>query len=444
MATDHSHDPIGSVLRDMATRVEQTVVPPDVRLIAQRARHLERARWHRWLAVAASVVLVAGASAVAVAVAVAVVVAGRGRPPAARHLVAVPSHAVRFGDVEFVVKDLPAVARRVSSIPPSDVTSLHLPVASANHASIAFGAGNVWMIEHTDAGTSAPCGRLVAVGIASAQVVGSVPIDLCPDALAYGAGSVWVLSSQIGVTGYQLDQVAPSTLTVRSTLTIDGGPDGVTPQGDTGVKYQFVTVSGGQVIVAVQEPTGVAQLTALDAATATVTKSVALPQPDGPVTGLGTAGGTVWVGTANGWVMSFDPSTGALSHGVRLGTRVASLSAAGSELWVTVNLPVPPHATYPGLDTLRLDPTTGTVAQDTGLPMTLVSTDGTSVWALGSAPPYGSDGGLLAKINPTAGTMIAKARLPTTRYDVPDTLGVHAGMAWIINDGAGTLTRISP
>ncbi len=81
---------------------------------------------------------------------------------------------------------------------------------------------------------------------------------------------------------------------------------------------------------------------------------------------------------------------------------------------------------------------------DTGLPMTFVSTDGTSVWALGSAPPYGSDAGLLAKIAATAGTMSDKAQLPATGNIVPDTLGVYAGTAWVINDGAGTLTRISP
>lgn len=155
------------------------------------------------------------------------------------------------------------------------------------------------------------------------------------------------------------------------------------------------------------------------------------------MTGLGATGGTVWVGTANGWVISFDPRTGALSRGVRLGTRVASLSAARSELWVTVNVPVPAAATYPGLDTLRLDPRTGKLAQDTGLPMASVSTDGTTVWGLGSAPPYGSDAGLLAKIGPTTGTMSEKAQLSVTGYNVPDTLGVSAGTAWVINDGAG-------
>ncbi|MDA8276086.1 MAG: hypothetical protein M0029_12015 [Actinomycetota bacterium] len=438
MATDHSDDQIASVLGAVATGVERAAVPPDVRVIAQRARRLQRDRRHRRISVAASVVVIAGA------ITAAVVVPGHGRSPAPRHIAAVPSHVVRFGDIQLVVKDLPVVARRASSIPPSNVTSLHLPLASADHASIAFGAGNVWVLEHTATGVSAPCGRVAAVGAASAQVVASVPIDLCPDALAYGAGSVWVLSSQIGVTGFQLDQVDPSTFTVRSTVTIDGGPGGLTPQGDTGVKYQFVTVGGGQVVVAVQEPSGAAQLTALDAATATVTRLVTLPRLDGPVTGLGTAGGTMWVGTANGWVISFDPRSGALSRGVRLGTRVASLTAAGSELWVTVNVPVPPHATYPGLDTLRLDPTTGKIAQDTGLPMAFVSTDGTSVWALGSAPPYGSDAGLLAKIAATVGTMSDKAQLPATGYIVPDTLGVYADTAWVINDRAGTLARISP
>ena len=205
------------------------------------------------------------------------VLPGHGRPAGPGGIAAVPSHVVRFGNVQLVVKDLPAVARHASSISPSEVTSLHLPFASANHASIAFGAGKVWVLEHTATGGSAPCGRVVAVGATSAQVVASVPVSRCPDALAFGAGSLWVLSSQIGVTGYQVVRVDASTFTVRSTVTIDGGPGGVTPQGDTGVKYQFVTVSGGQVVAAVQQPSGAAQLTALDAPTATVTRSVTLP-----------------------------------------------------------------------------------------------------------------------------------------------------------------------
>ncbi len=135
--------------------------------------------------------------------------------------------------------------------------------------------------------------------------------------------------SQIGVAGYQLLRVDPATLHISSTTVIDGGPHGIAPQGDTGVKDQFVTVSDGHVVIAVRKPTGAAQLSVLDPRTGTVTRSVILTRPDGPVTGLGATGGTVWVGTANGWVMAFDPRKGALSRARRLGTRVVSLSAAG-------------------------------------------------------------------------------------------------------------------
>ncbi|MFC0082598.1 PQQ-binding-like beta-propeller repeat protein [Aciditerrimonas ferrireducens] len=439
MAVDPGRDPVASLLGALAAGVEQTVAPPEVGFVVDRARRVERRRLHRQrLALAAAVVVLAAAALVSVAT------LGHRHRVGSGPFAALPSHVVRFGEVRFVVKDLPLVARDTASVPASGVTTLHLPVVSPDHADIAFGAGRVWVLEHGAPASSTACGRLVALDATTAQVVGSVPIGLCPNALAYGAGSVWVLASQIGVAGYQLLRVDPATLHISSTTVIDGGPHGIAPQGDTGVKDQFVTVSDGHVVIAVRKPTGAAQLSVLDPRTGTVTRSVILTRPDGPVTGLGATGGTVWVGTANGWVMAFDPRKGALSRARRLGTRVVSLSAAGPELWVTLNLPVPPNARYPGLDLVRLDPTTGGIAQDTGLPIAFVATDGTSVWALGSAPPYRSDGGLVAELDLRSGTLRARTQLPAFGYDLPDTLGVSDGAAWVLNDTAGTLTRIRP
>jgi hypothetical protein len=107
-------------------------------------------------------------------------------------------------------------------------------------------------------------------------------------------------------------------------------------------------------------------------------------------------------------------------------------------------VPVSADAGYPGLDTLRLDPTTGTITKDTGLPMVFVSTDGTSVWVLSSAAPYGSAAGLVANIDPKTGDMNEQTELPVENVNFPNALGVYEGSAWVINDDGGKLTRVNP
>jgi hypothetical protein len=133
-----------------------------------------------------------------------------------------------------------------------------------------------------------------------------------------------------------------------------------------------------------------------------------------------------------------------LSSGHRLGARIASLAASNSGVWVTANLPVSANANFPGLDTLRLDPVTGTITKDTGLPMVFVSTDGTSVWVLSSAGPYSSAAGLVANIDPATGVMNEQTELPVDIENPPNTLGVYEGSAWVINDDGGELMRVNP
>jgi hypothetical protein len=285
------------------------------------------------------------------------------------------------------------------------------------------------------------CGKLIRVNTRTLNVTGSVPFRLCPSAVAFGDGAVWVLSFQIGVRGYQVARIDPSTLGVTFVTTIDRS---ITPAGDTGAKYMFLTVAGGRIFAAVQGRLGGAQVTALDTTSGKPAYSATLPATYGPLTALTANHEAVWAGTFNGWVLRIDPLTGSISAARHLGTRVASLSASSTGIWVSVNLPVPARATYPGLDILRLSPTTGSLKQDTGLPMTFVAADGSDVWALGSAPPYASGAGLVAQINPVTGAILRKANLPAPRAQAPDTIGVYQGTVWVLNDFLGTITRIAP
>jgi len=351
---------------------------------------------------------------------------------------------VRFGNYVLAVKDLPSVAKAVPALSGAHLLTRSMPLKTADHASIAFGDHSVWVLAPLGAQTRPPCGRLVRVSAVSGKVTGSVPVRLCPAAVGYGDGSAWVLSFQIGRRGFQLTQVDPTTLAVAWVTTIDGGRHGITPAGDTGAKYMFVAAAHGNVFLAFQDQRGGGQITTLNAASGRPIHTAVIPVGEGPVTALGANRSDLWAGTANGWVLALDPATGTVHIAKHLGSRVVSLSASASGVWVSVNLPVPFHASYPGLDILRLDPVTGAIADDTGLPMTFVASDGSSVWALGSAPPYASAAGLVAQIDPVNGMIIRRAQLPAPGYEAPDTIGDYARRAWVVNDFLGALTRIGP
>jgi hypothetical protein len=399
-------------------------------LVAERQTRRDKLRLRR-IGLASGAVLAVAAITVAVAV---LLPAGGHRPQAA-------AHQVRFGNHILMVRDLLAMQKTARPVPSARVVTRGLQLKTPNHAALAFGAGSAWVLSPAGSQSGPVCGKLIRVDIRTLNVTGSVPFRFCPSAVAFGDGAVWVLSFQVGVRGYQVARMDPVTLGVAFAATIGRS---ITPAGDTGAKYMFVTAAGGKVFAAVQGRRGGAEITALDATSGKPVHSAALPAAYGPLTALTADGKAVWAGTFNGWVLRIDPRTGSMRAARHLGTRVASLSASSTGIWASVNLPVPAHATYPGLDILRLNPLTGARTDDTGLPMTFVAAAGANVWALGSAPPYGSDAGLVAQIDPATGAIVRKAHLPAPRAQAPDTIGVYQGTVWVLNDFRGTMTRIAP
>jgi hypothetical protein len=428
--TDIRPDPVARALREGAAHVAAQTTTPPWPVVAERHARRNRQRLRR-ISLATGTVLAAAAITVAVAV---TLPAGGHRPQAA-------AHPVRFGNYILTVRDLLAIQKTAASVPSARVVTRALQLKTPNYASLAFGAGSAWVLSPVGSQSGSPCGKLIRVNTATLNLTGSVPFRLCPSAVTFGDGAVWVLSFQIGVRGYQVARVDPVTLGVTFVTTID---QSITPAGDTGAKYMFLTVAGGKVFAAVQGRLGGAQITAVDATSGKPMHSAALPSAYGPLTALAANDKAVWAGTFNGWVFRIDPLTDSIRVARHLGTRVASLSTSSTGIWVSVNLPVPSRATYPGLDILRLNPLTGSLKEDTGIPMTFVAAGGPDVWALSSAPPYMSDAGLVAKINPANGAITQKAHLIAPTTQAPDTIGVYKGTVWVLNDFLGTITRIAP
>jgi hypothetical protein len=423
-------DPVARALREGAAHVAAQTATPPWPLVAERHTRRNKLRLRR-ISLATGAVLAAAAITVAVAV----------LPPAGGHRPQATAHPVRFGNHILMVRDLLAIQKMARPVPSARVVTRALRLKTPNYAALAFGAGSVWVLSPVGSQSGPVCGKLIRVNTRTLNPTGSVPFRLCPSAVAFGDGAVWVLSFQIGVRGYQVARIDPVTLGVTFVTAIDRS---ITPAGDAGAKYMFLTVAGGKVFAAVQGRLGGAQITALDATSGKPAYSVALPAADGPLTALAANDKAVWAGTFNGWVLRIGPLTGSIRAARHLGTRVASLSASSTGIWASVNLPVPPRATYPGLDILRLNPLTGSLKDDTGVPMTFVAAGGSDVWALGSAPPDASDAGLVMQINPATGAITQKARLPAPRAQAPDTVGVYQGTVWVLNDFLGTVTRIAP
>lgn len=445
-------DPVGEALRALALAVRREVAAPDhdepwERTAVQRARH------HKLIvpSIVAAVILIVGAT-------LTVTLTGQARrghrPAVTRPIPAlVATHATRIGPITLLSDNLNQVLDQAPTMSVRAVT-VRYPDLDANDSAIAFGAGSVWVLQSTKAlgGTAQPlghrapssdCGALVRLDPSTATTTGTVPLATCPAAVAFGDGSVWVLSFQIGVDGYRLSQVDPASMTVRSTTVIDGGANGVTPQGDTGAKYLYVTTTATNVVVAVQTETGATQIVTLDAHTFTAAASTTIPAAQGVASSLAASSTAVWMGTTGGWIDRIDPATGALTSERHLGAAVTSLSASNEALWITVALPPgKPDSAYPGFDTLELDPASGALTRDTRLPLLLVSTDSGEVWGIFASPERGN---YIARINPHTGTVLGATSSPfKAPAFTPDTIGVSNGAAWVINTNLQTLTRVAP
>lgn len=430
--SESSFDPVGQLLRDRVASVSAEVGIPDWRRVIE---HQARVRLRRRVRRASLSVTV-----LALAATLAVIAIPAARAPQPTRLAG--AHQVRFGHYHLTVRDLPAAAAAPHVRLASAVLQRDVRIRAVNQSSIAFGDSSAWVLASSTATRS--CGGLLRVSQAKVAVTASLPTNLCPNAVSYGGGSVWVVSSRAGSSGYRLAQVNPHTLSTSWVTTIDGGKHGVTPAGGAGAKYTLTAATNSNVYISVPRQHGGAQISVVGTGNRHLTRKMTIPAVDGQVTALGADETTLWAGTTNGWVLGIDPATAVIRAAHHLGTRVVSLAAAATSVWVSVSLPVPEHATYPGLDVLRLDAASGALARDTGLPMPYVATDGSSVWALGSAAPYLSAAGLVAQLDPATGEIVRRARLPAPGYLAPSAIGVSGGHAWVLNGFLGRVARITP
>jgi hypothetical protein len=444
-------DPVGEALRGLALAVTSEIA------VAGGAQ-LRATRDRRRITIGVAALSITAAVVVAATVLViALRPSGSGHHPATT-VPNVPSHpqlashASTVGGVTFISDNFNQLVAQAPSMSVRSST-IRYPDLGANYDAIAFGADSAWVLEGTTplGGPAKPiggpnpsdCGALVRLSSSTMAVTGTLALKRCPLALTFGVGSVWVLGMRIGTAGYRLTRVDPANMTVQASTVIDGGAGGVTPQGGTGAKYLFVATGGASVTLAVQTAAGASRVVTLDAKTLATVASVTIPEARGEATALTADSTAVWLGTDGGWVYRIDPRTGSVAGERQLGTSVRSLSASDRAIWLTVALPPgKPASAYPGFDTLELNPLTGAVEHDTGLPLLLAATDGSDVWGIFSTPQHGN---YIARIDPGTRTVAGITSSPfKAPAFTPDTIGVSKGAAWIINTNLQTLTKVMP
>lgn len=347
-ARPNKADPVGRELRGLAVVVPDEVAAVDAGELRARARATQGRRRRR-MSVTAQSITAAAVVAAALLVIVLRLFGGVHQPaitnrdgPSHTRLA---SHASTVGGVTFVSYNVNQVVTQAPSMRVRSAT-IKYPDLDANRAAIAFGAGSAWVLESAKplGGPARPignpdpsdCGALVRLDPSTMAATKALSMPGCPEALAFSNGSVWVLSFKIGVKGYRLTQVDPTSLAARSTTVIDGGANGVTLQGDTGAKYLYVAATGATVAVAAQTANGTSQIVTLNAKTLATIGSVTVPETHGLAAGFAANRSAAWLGTTSGWVYRINPRTGTIAGKRQLGASVLSLSASNRAIWMTI------------------------------------------------------------------------------------------------------------
>jgi peptide/nickel transport system substrate-binding protein len=247
-----------------------------------------------------------------------------------------------------------------------------------------------------------------AVSTSTGHIFAATPLSASPDAIATGAGSIWVAMSDRGA----VSRIAPATNTVQQTIPTPGGPSALTVGG--GFVWVANTLagtvvridpraSGGQVV---GEPIRVGNA------------------PSGIAYGLG----AVWVANSvDRTVIRIDPSTGAPGPPISVEGGADGVAAGDGSVWVV-------GESYGVLS--RIDPAASRVAGTTSVnDPAAVAVGPDAVWVASGAD------GTVTKIDPSSGRV--EGAFPVAKQ--PSGVAVAAdGHVWVASAGSSTLTELDP
>jgi YVTN family beta-propeller protein len=245
-----------------------------------------------------------------------------------------------------------------------------------------------------------------AVDLSTARLVESVPLGASPNAVAAGAGSVWIAMSNRGV----VERIDPTTNQVQQTITVPGGPSSL-------------AVGDGLVWVAESLAGKVAEIDPKLNGGQVTGKITVGNGPTGVAWGLG----GVWVANSvDRTVVRIDPASGRTSAPISVDAGADSIAVGNGAVWVT--------GQASGVLS-KIDPSARTVSvtASVGSEPSALSTGRGAVWVANSAD------GTVSRIDPMTGHpqgLIAVGQGPSGVAVATD------GAVWVANELSGTVSKI--
>ena len=248
-----------------------------------------------------------------------------------------------------------------------------------------------------------------AVSASTGHIFAAIPLSASPDAIAAGAGSIWVAMSDRGA----VSRIDPATNTVQQTIPTPGGPSAL-------------TVGGGFVWVANTLAGTVARIDPRTNGGQVVGKPIRVGNgPSGIAYGLG----AVWVANSvDRTVIRIDPVTGTPGRPISVEDGADGVAAGDGSVWVI--------GRSAGVLS-RIDPAARTVVGTTsvGNEPAAVAVGPDAVWVANGAD------GTVSKIDPSSGHL--EGAFPVGKQ--PSGIAVAAdGHVWVANAGSATLTELDP
>ena len=249
---------------------------------------------------------------------------------------------------------------------------------------------------------------LGAVNLSTGQLTAAVTLGSSPNAVASGAGSVWVALSNRGV----VERIDPTTNTVQQTIVVGGGP-------------AAIAVGGGFVWV-VQSLAG--SVVQIDPRANGGQRVATIPVGNGP-SGIAYGLGGVWVANSvDKTVVRIDPATGARGAPISVDAGADAIAVGDGAVWVT--------SAAAGVLS-RVDPRARSVSGTTsvGNQPVAVATGPGAVWVANS------EDGTVSRIDSSTGHLVAV--VPVGKAPSGVAVAVN-GSVWVSNELSGTLSEIDP
>jgi peptide/nickel transport system substrate-binding protein len=250
-----------------------------------------------------------------------------------------------------------------------------------------------------------------AVSASTGHIFAALPLAASPDAIAAGAGSIWVAMSDRG----SVSRIDPATNTVQQTIPTPREPSAL-------------TVGGGFVWVANTLAGTVARIDPRANGGQVVGKPIRAGNgPSGIAYGLG----AVWVANSvDRTVTRIDPVTGTPGRPISVEDGADGVAAGDGSVWVI-------GRSAGGGVLSRIDPAARTVAGTTsvGNEPAAVAVGPDAVWVANGAD------GTVSKIDPSSGHL--EGAFPVGKQ--PSGIAVAAdGHVWVANAGSASLTELDP